>query len=270
MSRKFKASKKGKETKNINEADASQLPESAEGQKKDKSPRVPQRDKIGWQMSINHRDDLTENQKKLLSLIEDKKTKIVFVNGPAGTSKTYISVLAGLIEMEKKHVSDILYIRSVIESASKSLGFLPGESEDKMEPYLRPLEDKLLELLPKGEVEALKKDDRIEGCPVNYLRGASFNARYVVVDEAQNLDVKELITVITRIGKYSKFIICGDPSQSDINGRSGFMKMFDLFNDESSREEGIHCFSFTKDDIVRSGVLKYIAERIENSGNLLK
>ncbi len=101
--------------------------------------------------------------------------------------------------------------------------------------------------------------------PVNFLRGASINAKFMIADEAQNFDVKELTTILTRLGKFSKLIVAGDPSQTDlsVNGKSGFLKMFDLFNDEESRKNGIHCFSFTKDDIVRSGILRFIVERLE-------
>jgi phosphate starvation-inducible protein PhoH and related proteins len=262
MSRKSK----DKSAKVTSKANISEAPEV----KKDTSPLVPQRDKINWELSIRERDDLTEKQKKYLDIILDKNTKIVFLSGPAGTSKTFLAIYAGLIMLNKRSVSDITYIRSVIESASRSLGSLPGDEKLKMEPYVRPLVDKMEEMLGKADIDKLTKENRFEGMPVNYLRGASFNARFIVTDEAQNLDVKELTTVITRIGKFSKFVICGDPSQSDINGRSGFMKMYDLFNDETSKENGIHCLSFSKEDIVRSGILKYIAERLENSGQLLK
>lgn len=229
----------------------------------DSSPLVPQRDKIGFELHIKERDDITPKQKELIDLILDKETKVVFISGPAGTSKTFVSVLAGLKLLNKRAISDLLYIRTVVESASRSLGYLPGEQGEKMEPYLRPLQDKMEEMISHHDIERLKKEKRIEGAPVNYIRGASFNAKFILVDEAQNLDIKEITTVITRLGMFSKMIIAGDPGQSDINGKSGFIKFFDWFNDEESRKNGIHCFSFTKDDIVRSGVLKYIVERIE-------
>lgn len=224
---------------------------------------VHQRDKIRFDLSIRQRDDLTDKQKQLIDLILDKSTRIVFVSGPAGTSKTFVSVLAGLMLMQKHSVSDILYIRSVIESASKSLGYLPGEAGDKMEPYIRPLMDKLEELLPKEQIDQLVKEKRVEGVPVNFLRGASINAKFIIADEAQNFNKKELVTILTRLGKFSKLILCGDPAQSDIHAKSGFQKLADLFNDEQSRENGIHYHSFTKDDIVRSGVLKFIVEKLE-------
>jgi phosphate starvation-inducible PhoH-like protein len=232
--------------------------------KKDKSIKVYQKDKIKFELNIAERDDFTQKQKDLSELILNKNTKVVFIQGPAGTSKSFISIYSGLHLLNKKSVSDIVYIRSIIESASRSLGALPGSSEEKLNPFLMPLHDKLDELLPKSEVDLLKKEDRVQGIPINHLRGASINAKYVIIDEAQNLDFRELTTALTRIGKYSKFIILGDPFQSDLPlGRSGFIKMFDLFNNESAKEQGIHCFSFTREDIVRSGILKYIVETIE-------
>jgi len=230
---------------------------------KDLSPKVYQRDKIDFNLSIRERSDLTDKQWELIDLILDKKTQIVFLSGPAGTSKSFVSVMAGLMLLNSKSVSDILYIRSIAESASKSLGSLPGEIGAKIEPFLMPLMDKLDELLPKAEVNKLLNDERVTGTPVNYLRGASFNARFIFCDECQNLSVPEAVTVLTRLGKHSKLIMAGDPMQSDIHVKSGFNKLFDLFNDESSKKEGIHCFSFTREDIVRSGILKYIIERLE-------
>jgi phosphate starvation-inducible PhoH-like protein len=173
--------------------------------------------------------------------------------------------MAGLMLLNKHSVSDILYVRSIAESASKSLGSLPGTQEEKIMPFLMPMIEKLDELLPKDEVTRLVKEERVAGTPINYLRGASFNARFILADESQNLTKKELTTLVTRLGQFSKMVVAGDKEQSDINGQSGFAHFFDLFNDEESRENGIHCFAFTKDDIVRSGILRYIIGRLESA-----
>lgn len=231
--------------------------------KKDKSPHVHQREKIDFPLNIKEREDLTDRQKELIELIINKSTKIVLVAGPAGTSKSFSAMLAGLKLLESTAVSDIIYVRSIIESASKSIGSLPGELEIKMHPFLMPLYDKLEELLPKSIVDKLVKDERITGVPINFLRGASFNAKFIFADEVQNMQFSEIKTLLSRQGKYSKMILAGDFMQSDINGKSGFRPVFNLFNNERSREEGIHCFEFTKEDIVRSGVVKFIIEMIE-------
>lgn len=239
--------------------------ESPSEVKKDKSPVIPQRDKLKSGLNIFHRQDLTDKQKELIELINDKKTNIVFVSGCAGTSKSFTAIYAGLLALNNKTQSDILYLRSAIESASKSLGALPGDLELKVSPYLAPLYDKLEELLPKGDIDVLKKENRIAGNVVNFVRGSSWNAKYVIVDESQNLTPLELKTIVTRLGKYSKLIICGDPGQSDLKEKSGFMPMFDLFNSEESKDYGIHCFSFTRADIVRSRFLGYILDKIEGT-----
>lgn len=232
--------------------------------KKDKSPYVPQGDRIDFVLNIRQRDDITPKQKELIDLILDKETKVVFINGPAGTSKTFCAIYCGLRLLNEKRMSHITYVRTVIESASKSLGSLPGDQNLKMEPFLIPLMEKMDEFLSVGDKKRLLLEERVKGIPVNYLRGSSMNAQYIICDEAQNYTRKEMTTAITRLGQFSKMIFVGDDSQSDINGSSFLMPMFDLFNDESSRKQGIHCFSFTKDDIVRSGVLKYICERLES------
>lgn len=231
--------------------------------KKDKSPKIFQRDKINFNLNITERDDLTERQKIIIDTILDKETKIVFIDGPAGSSKTFLAVLAGLKLLNSKRVSELLYIRSIIESASKSLGSLPGEINDKFGPFMIPLKDKLEELLPKDNIDKLIKENRVTALPVNYMRGASINAKYVITDEAQNLTYKELVTVITRIGEFSKFIFIGDTFQSDINGHSGFSRIFNAFDNEESREKGIYCVRLTNEDIVRSGILRYIMGKLE-------
>ncbi len=232
---------------------------------KDRSQHVHQRDKITWELSIRQRSDLTENQLILLDIIAHRDTKIVFVSGPAGSSKTFISVLSALLSLSAKRVSDIIYVRTIIESASKSLGSLPGDAGLKMEPFLIPLMDKIDEMISPSEVKRLMADERIKGIPVNYLRGASFNAQFIILDEAQNYTVKELTTAISRYGQHSKMLILGDPSQSDLSGKSGFSSFFNLFNDPESINNGIRCFSFTKEDIVRSELLKFVLHKIETA-----
>ncbi len=231
----------------------------------DTSTNVPQREKIKNDIKIRTRSDLTPKQKQLIDLILDKGTQILFLNGPAGVSKTYIAVYTALLALNKKTQSDVLYIRSAIESASKSLGALPGTALEKIDPYLMPLMDKLEELISKHEIDILIKEGRITGNVVNYVRGSSWNAKFIVVDEAQNLNAAELKTLITRLGKHSKLLFLADPGQSDIGKTSGFQLFYNLFNDQESKEKGIHCFSFDKSDIVRNEILGYILDKIEGT-----
>lgn len=231
---------------------------------KDTSPVIPQRNKIRNQLSI-HQRQLNDKQQQFLEIATDKNTKLIFLSGPAGSSKTYMAVYAALTLLNQRRVSDLIYIRSAVESSEAKLGFLPGETEDKMAPYLAPLIDKLTELLPKGDIDALKKDDRICSVPVGFLRGLNWNAKVIVADECQNMTFKELFTLITRMGEFSKIFICGDPDQSDINGKSGFLKMISYFDDEESRTNGIQVFKFNEEDIVRSGLVQFIIKKVRKT-----
>lgn len=208
---------------------------------------------------------LSDKQKVFLDLSMDPETKIIFVSGPAGATKTYMAVFSALRHLQKDESLDLLYVRTAIESADKGLGALPGSLEEKFGPYMAPLEDKLDEMLPAGSgvKSELVKHGRIQAVPINFLRGASWLNKIVVADESQNFSFKELVTMTTRIGENTKLFVCGDMMQSDIGSRSGFSDMFDLFNDPISKEKGIHCFKFNENDIFRSEILKYIITKLK-------
>ena len=230
----------------------------------DNSPVIPQKSKIRESLDIDNRQILTYKQKLFMELALDKDVKMMFVSGPAGTSKTFLSVLASLTLLNERRVSDILYIRSAVESSDSKLGYLPGESSEKMAPYLQPLLDKLSELLPKSNIDYLEKEGRINSIPVGFLRGLNWNAKAIIADEAQNMTHKEILTLITRLGEFSKIFVLGDVDQTDIGAKSGFKKMLDTFSDEESKMNGIYSFSFNEDDIVRSQLVKFIIKKIKN------
>jgi len=235
---------------------------SKNNKKSDTSPKVHQNTKIKESIGIDERT-LTPKQIELLELLKNKNTKCVFISGPAGTSKTFTSVLAGLHLVNQKRVSEIVYVRSIVESSDSKLGFLPGEMDEKMSPYIQPLIDKLEELLSKHDIDKLKKEERIHGFPINFLRGLSWNAKCIVAVEAQNMTKKELTTLLTRVGEFSKLFICGDPDQSDINGKSGFVPMMNLFDDEESKNNGVYVFRFDEEDVVRSGLVKFVLKKLK-------
>lgn len=231
---------------------------------KDKSPRIPQRDKIDFNLNIKALD-WTEKQKAFIELATSKSTKIIFLSGPAGTSKSILAVYCSLLLLNEKKISDIIYVRTIVESAAISMGTLPGDENSKLKYFVSVLNDKLEELLSIGDVKKLNADERVKGMPVNYLRGASYNAKAVIVDEAQNGTFGEILTALTRIGKYTKYFILGDPMQTDLRNKdqSGFKPMFDIFNTTDAQEKGIYCVEFTKEDIMRSEILKFIIEQVE-------
>lgn len=229
----------------------------------DKSPFVYQRGKINFDMRIRE-FPWTEKQKTLIDLFLDKKCKVLLLKGCAGVSKTLISMYLGLQLMKLKKVSEMVLIRSAVESADNRLGFLKGELSAKFEPYLTPFYEKIDELIDPATFLKLEKEERIHFIPNNFLRGTQFTVKFVLCDEAQNLSVKEHLTLLSRIGEFSKVIICGDPDQCDIpQNKSGFLKVFDSFNNEESEQHGIFCFEFGPEDNMRSEVSKYITERFK-------
>lgn len=226
--------------------------------KKDTSPYVAQREKIGFDFDIFPLP-WTDKQKQIIELFLDKKTKMLLLKGVAGTSKTLLSMFLGLTLLKSQKISDIVLIRSAVESADSKLGYLPGTLDEKYSVYLTPFNDKFSELLNKGTITKLEKDNRIILCPINFARGLHLAAKFICSDESQNMSKRELKTLMTRMGQFSKTIICGDPEQSDLPyGKSGFIDVYNLFNNEESRENGIFCVEFTEEDIVRSELCKYI------------
>ena len=225
----------------------------------DKSPTVFQRDVLKAEIAIRELN-WTDKQRQFIDEVGDKRSQVIFVNGPAGSSKTLLGIFCLLQFLNAKKISDIVLVRSVVESSDNKLGFLPGSSSDKLCPYLVPFFDKFGMFISPTDLLSLQKDERISAFPISFLRGLDWNRRGIVLDEAQNLSVKELLTFMTRIGKYNKVFILGDPDQSDIRN-SGFAQVFDLFNNEESKDKGINCFQFGPEDVMRSELCKFIAQK---------
>lgn len=204
----------------------------------------------------------TEKQKEFFKLIQKDSTRIVLIDGPAGSAKTLVSIYSALKALQEEKVEQVLYIRSIIESASRSLGSLPGQSEEKFEPFTMPLRDKLDELVSRDMADKLIEDEFVKAIPINYLRGSDWRNAFLCSDENQNMTLQEIKTLMTRIGKNSKMILCADSDQSDLNGKSGFKKIFDLFNDQESFDNGIRTFQFDYQDIMRSKVAQFIVRKL--------
>lgn len=213
-------------------------------------------------IKLKRKHKLTDKQKIILQTILDEESKIIMINGPAGTSKTYIALYSALQEILDNPEKTLLYLRSVVENSSRSIGLLPGSIEEKFFPYTLPLSDKLEEFLCVQDINYLLDSKTVEAMPINYLRGANWNDKIIILDEAQNINMDEFVTILTRIGENSKIIICGDLMQSDIRN-SGLRKICDMFCDQKSQEMGIYSFCFDSSDIVRSEIVKFIVSRLE-------
>ncbi len=195
----------------------------------------------------------TEKQKKYMAAI--KSHTITFATGAAGTGKTYIAAALAAQALENKSIEHIIVTRPAVE-AGESLGFLPGELDEKFDPYLQPFRLVLEERLGRTKVEYLLKNKTIEAIPLGYLRGRTFKNAFVILDEAQNTTPKQMKMFLTRIGLDTKVVINGDTSQIDISGSSG---LSDAIRRISFIPAVAHVH-FTREDVVRSGIVSEIIQ----------
>ncbi len=187
----------------------------------------------------------SDNQRALLAAIDEHSLTLAL--GPAGTGKTYLAISAAVEALEAGRTGRIVLTRPAIE-AGERLGFLPGDLQDKLAPYLRPLYDALAERIGGKRLRQLMTDGAIEIAPVAYMRGRTLNNAFIVIDEAQNCTYGQIKMLLTRLGWHSTMVVTGDPDQSDLlDGLSGLA-------DIARRLEclaGIAVIRLTERDIVR-------------------
>ena len=195
----------------------------------------------------------TVNQKKLVDVA--LKNDIVFAIGPAGTGKTYTAVALATKALKERTVKKIILTRPAVE-AGESLGFLPGDLKDKVDPYLRPLYDALDDMFPREKLDYFMTTRVIEVAPLAYMRGRTLDNAFVILDEAQNTTSSQLKMFLTRLGPSAKCIITGDISQIDLprNQKSGLEPALDLLKDI----KGIARVDLTAEDVVRHRLVKQI------------
>jgi phosphate starvation-inducible PhoH-like protein len=186
-----------------------------------------------------------------------KNNDIVFVIGPAGTGKTYLAVAMAIAALKNHEVNKIILCRPAVE-AGESLGFLPGDLREKIEPYLRPLYDALEDMLPADKLKSYFERRTIEIIPLAYMRGRTLNNAFVILDEAQNATSIQMKMFLTRLGVNSKAIVTGDITQIDLPSRavSGLVEIQKILNGI----EGIAFVYLDKNDVVRHRLVKDIIE----------
>ena len=191
------------------------------------------------------------------------KHDIVFGIGPAGTGKTYLAVAMAVSALKKDQVSRIILTRPAVE-AGEALGFLPGELEQKIAPYLRPLYDALRDMLEPEEIERSIARQTIEVAPLAYMRGRTLNNAFVILDEAQNTTTEQMFMLLTRIGPHSKCVITGDVTQIDLptNKRSGVVEALQaLKNIPGISIVYLHERDVVRHELVRSIITAYQQHR---------
>jgi phosphate starvation-inducible PhoH-like protein len=195
----------------------------------------------------------TQNQKKMVSMAD--KNDIIFAIGPAGTGKTYTAVALAVRALKNKMVKKIILTRPAVE-AGESLGFLPGDLKEKIDPYLRPLYDALDDMIPADKLGYYMSTRVIEIAPLAYMRGRTLDNAFIILDEAQNTTDLQIKMFLTRIGANAKAIITGDLSQVDLpkNQKSGLEKATRILKNI----EGIAHIELDEEDVVRHRLVKAI------------
>lgn len=195
----------------------------------------------------------TQNQKRMVGAVD--KNDIVFAIGPAGTGKTYTAVALAVRALKNKLVKKIILTRPAVE-AGESLGFLPGDLKEKIDPYLRPLYDALDDMIPADKLGYYMSTRVIEIAPLAYMRGRTLDNAFIILDEAQNTTDLQLKMFLTRIGANAKAIITGDMTQVDLpkNQRSGLEKGIRILKNI----DGISHIELDEEDVVRHRLVKAI------------
>lgn len=195
----------------------------------------------------------TTNLKKLVK--ESEKKDMVFAIGPAGTGKTYTSVALAARALKDKQVKRIVLTRPAVE-AGESLGFLPGDLKEKLDPYLQPLYDALRDMIPHEKLEGFIEKKIIEVAPLAFMRGRTLDDAFVILDEAQNTTHSQMKMFLTRMGMNAKFIITGDPTQVDLppKQQSGLKEAMRIL----SNVKEIGFVHLNEEDVVRHPVVKKI------------
>lgn len=180
--------------------------------------------------------------------------------GPAGTGKTYLAMAMAVSALKEEKVSRIILTRPAVE-AGEALGFLPGELEEKVAPYLRPLQDALQDMLPADELQRYYERNIIEIAPLAYMRGRTLNNAFIILDESQNSTSEQMFMFLTRLGFSSKVVITGDPTQIDlpVHKSSGLLEAEKALKGV----EGIALVTFTKKDVVRHPLVQRIIDAYE-------
>ena len=203
---------------------------------------------------------ITANQKVMVEKYNNND--LIFAIGPAGSGKTYTAIAMAVRALKNKEVKRIVLSRPAVE-AGERLGFLPGDIKEKIDPYLQPLYDALFDMIPARKLESYIKDGVIQIAPLAFMRGRTLDNAFVILDEAQNTTLNQLKMFLTRMGKYSKFIVTGDITQIDLPHKrdSGLIQAVNILK----TIKGIAIVYLDSADIIRHKLVKAIVEAYEKS-----
>jgi phosphate starvation-inducible PhoH-like protein len=203
----------------------------------------------------------SEGQRRYINAI--RRNDIVFGIGPAGTGKTYLAVACAVEALKLGRVRKIILARPAVEAGEK-LGFLPGDMQEKVNPYLRPLYDALEDMLSRTEKSQYLETGVIEVAPLAFMRGRTLNKAFVILDEAQNTTPGQMKMFLTRLGEYSRAIVTGDDTQVDLSAgeHSGLVHAKNILKSI----KGVDFVNLTREDVVRHRLVKEIISAYETNG----
>jgi phosphate starvation-inducible PhoH-like protein len=200
----------------------------------------------------------TDNQRRMLSAI--LKNDMLFAVGPAGTGKTYTAVALAVKALKNKEVKRIILTRPAVE-AGENLGFLPGDLKEKLDPYMQPLYDALMDIIPEDKLKQYIDSRVLQIAPLAFMRGRTLDNAFVILDEAQNTTESQMKMFLTRMGANAKFIVTGDATQIDLPNKqaSGLIQALRILKNV----EGIEIITLDNTDVIRHKLVKSIIDKYE-------
>jgi len=200
----------------------------------------------------------TENQILYNSILNKDTEYLLSVVGPAGTGKTLLACVRGIEKLKENKIEKIIITRPVVSVEEENLGFLPGNIEKKMDPWVRPIYDVFLDFYSKKEVNELILNNKIEISPLGFMRGRTFKSSLVIADEMQNSTPNQMLMLLTRLGMNSKIVITGDLNQSDLKEKNGLQDLINKMNKKTI--DNFYLVKMNERDIQRSNIVTQVLD----------
>ena len=209
----------------------------------------------------------TENQQKYHNILSLDKDMLISVIGPPGTGKTCLACVKAIEKLKENKIDKIIITRPIVSVGEENLGFLPGNIEMKMDPWIRPILDIFLEYYSKTELKNLLLNDQLEISPLGFMRGRTFKNSFIIADEMQNSSPNQMLMLLTRIGENSKIIITGDLNQSDLKNINGLLDLVNKF-EKIQIPENFYLIKLNETDIQRSNLVNKVLKLYNTEINI--